>query len=116
MKMIAMIAAAAIAALTTASHAGEPTWQTVGAQGAVNYRVNIGSIERKLDRTGLPIQANILIYRDAGGPQDPNGFHIVGFDCQGRWLLFDDIKDVHTVDAGSVVSHIEDIACWGPTR
>lgn len=115
MKTIATIAA--LLALATVAHAGEAKWTTItGSEDGSIYRVNTGSIERKLDKSGRPIQAHILIYRDTGGPQTPDGFHIVGFDCRGKWLVFDDVKTVHKTDPNSVVSSIEDVACWGKTH
>jgi hypothetical protein len=117
MKTIAMIALAAATTIAPVAHAGEAKWTTVATSedGAI-YRVNVNSIERQFDKSGFPTQAYILIYRDTGGPQTPEGFHIVGFDCRGKWRVFDDVKTVHKTDPNSVVSSIEDIACWGKTQ
>lgn len=113
MKTIAAIAII-LAALVVPARADPADWRTIATEDGVSYLLNVGSIERKFDHTGAPYQAVILVYRDTGGPLDDRGYHIVGFDCRGRYMLFDDVRDIHQIKYGSIISRVEDIACWGP--
>ncbi len=118
MKTIALIAAATVAFCAVARAGDHPTWTTVGTKDGMTVLANLNSIQRKAKgNVNLPTSAHMLIYRDDGtGKMNEDGFHIVGFNCRGRFVVWDHPDDLITIEPGSLASKLEDLACWGPTR
>lgn len=114
MRTIAL-AIIALAALLARAAADPASWRTITTRDGVNYLLDVGSIERRLDAAGLPTQAYLVVYRDDGGPPDARGFHVIWFDCRGSYRLLDDVETTRRITYGSVISRVEDVACWGPT-
>jgi hypothetical protein len=115
MKMIAMIAAAATTAMLCLPTHAEPfkDWKTISVKG-INYRISLGSIKRKtMDHADLPTGAQILVYRDDGGPPDDEAFFTMVFDCTGHFMLWHHPEDTRRINPDSMASQLEDVACWG---
>lgn len=116
MKMIPLIAAVSVAFCATACAGERPIWTAVGTKDGMTVFANLNSIERKAKgNVNLPTSAHMLIYRN-DGTDKIDGFHIVGFNCRGRFVVWDHPDDLITIEPGSLASKLEDIACWGPTR